>query len=143
MRVNYSFLSVCYKKLGQRFGDPHSRYLLLVSFSDKVVMAKIMDEDAMEALITSRTAAGCKLFLDTGCTGTWSGDSAGSVSVNNSPHRSPGMSLPLSNSYSGLVSLSRSSTPCRGRKTLMDDADKCIYNSLGSTSSSVGKVANA
>jgi len=93
-------------------------------------MAKIMDEDAMEALITSRTAAGCQLFLNTDRKGSWSTDSIGSVSATSSPYRSPGETLSHSSSHSGLISLSRSCMPCRGRKAFMDDADKCIYNSL-------------
>ena len=96
----------------------------------------------MEALLTSRTVVGSCLSYDDdeSLVGTWTNLSTRSCS--GSPYKLPGnTTLPQSYSYSALGSLSScGGTPCRGQKSLMTDLDKRIYNSLGSTSSPIGKV---
>ncbi len=105
-------------------------------------MSRILDVDSMEALLTSRTVVGSCLSYDDdeSLVGTWTNLSTRSCS--GSPYKLPGnTTLPQSYSYSALGSLSScGGTPCRGQKSLMTDLDKRIYNSLGSTSSPIGKV---
>ena len=115
-------------------------------------MAQILDEDSMEALITARTVVSdCGYWSDLATSSLSSistselnrcSVSESSASDYSSLGGSPARRVVHSSSAGNISSLGASSAARRRRKKnqIMDDADKGIYNSLGSSSSSYGKV---
>lgn len=107
-------------------------------------MALILDEDAMEALITSRAV--CYNDCGASCSDLTSVARQSSTCTSISSNSSATSPLVLNRSVS-TGAISQYSTPLRSRQAssrkkcmIMADNDKAIYNSLGSSSSPSGKV---
>lgn len=116
-------------------------------------MAKILDQDTMEALITARAV--CSDCSSSEYSPSWksrinstseteSYSTCQSASSNcSSPYRSTLAAGSPSSASSFAEGFSRYGTAPRTRSSknmIMDDRDKTIYNSLGSSSSPIGKV---